>query len=176
MALQEYVARGVTEEALDALVRDGSRRWFYGEWAGAIALDWLATALQSGTPWTAWDHGRAFDEAGELAWWREAGGFTVRVLTAGAAPEGLSWQARATWRANGDASQATLLHGEPDKEQGQARTWYEARIPRPLHYPLPEGDPPDRVVLLAQPLHNGDEIVGITRLVGVKGIRGGSDG
>lgn len=167
-SLQAYVAAGVPAAALDDLLQEAGRRWFYGERRDAVALAWLEDAAGVAE----WDHGRAFDADAELAWWREGdGAFSVRLLTAGDPLPGLSWSEPETWRAAGEL-QKTLLHGDLDEEDGDGNrpAWSAARIPRRLRYPVPEGEAPDRVALLVQPLHGGDGVAALTRLVGVEGV------
>lgn len=171
-----YFVPHVDDHVLLSLLQAGRWTWLYAERMETTELMLLSDATAGELPLTRWQHGRAFDEQHELTWWRKNNYSDLRLLTKDAQPEigSLQWGKGAEWQAAG-VPQETLLHGTRDDEaanRGEAR-WSEARIPRWLFHPLPlnEGQyPPRQVGLLVQSYAKND-IVGLTRLIAVRGLR-----
>lgn len=171
-----FSVEGIDQENLASLLDPQRWRWLYAERLETTALAFLADVLADEVPLARWQHGRAFDQAGELAWWRQEGGrYELRLLTESAQPAlgDLNWRQGQQWQPAGDV-QETLLHGTRDDEvaaEGEGR-WSEARIPRWLRYPVEtaeEQKPPKHVVLVTQ-AYGQNGVVGLTRLLAVRGL------
>ncbi|MBK8935348.1 MAG: hypothetical protein IPM76_24125 [Chloroflexi bacterium] len=178
-----YTQSAVPVDAVSGLLVWGAEnaiwRWLYGEAETGVNLAQLADA-----DWQLWPHGRAFGEKGELAWWEQGDGrYHLRLsLETDSPPTGaeMLWIDPETWLPWGDEATdyvvETLLHGSYDAESSQEigrESWSEARIPRWLHYPLavdktlPKLEKV-RAVMVTRPYHHQDNVVILTRLLGLK--------
>lgn len=114
-----------------------------------------------------WAEGRIFDDNAELRWRATADGYGVLLLTEEDDPP-------AGFRAL-DSSPFTVVNPSPEEGHGfllwgtrhSRDLWWEARIPRPLTYPLKTTGAPPRLVYR---LYLKDEAVRWVRLVGLKEV------
>jgi hypothetical protein len=160
------------EAALQRLVSDLGVEWLYVESAAWIEL-LPASALD-----LFWPHGRAFGAMGEIRWTRHSEGLALHVLTEDQArlPTGDGWIVN---EYQADDPQPVLLWGRYDGllEENYERpaaladepVWAEVRIPRPLTYPLPAPDQPERSPFVAalRVTYRQDEVPVLTRWAGL---------
>jgi hypothetical protein len=164
-----YVAE-TTLAHLEQALQDARLLWVYATRLEDIVLvrrdDWAA----SGVPLERWEYGYAFGPDLELSWQRREHGesYNARAITAATPPDTIDWTA---WDMTGwqsDAPTPWLLLGEHDKKSN-VPTWWTARIPRYLAYPvLDPGDLPERVVLIAQSFRQAGRVA-LHRLLRVEG-------
>lgn len=97
-----------------------------------------------------WTDGQIFNSNAELRWRQTADGYAVLLLTEENDP-GFQYLASSSFTVacpSKDEKHGFLLWGTPRSEDRRRSTdiWWEARIPRPLHYPIKTKDGPPRLL------------------------------
>lgn len=173
--LKIYTAKSVAPQALRQSLADSRLKWVYAESLSDTILAYTEDFLrnENGENLLRWEHGRAFDEALELDWWRTGQTFRLRLLTEAGVLDGIKWNEpeALVLQPVQDEPYPLRLHGTRDEHTASSErpTWSEARIPRYMTYPIQIGkgqEPPHRVVLRALDYARAGCVV-LTRLVEV---------
>jgi hypothetical protein len=169
-ALRVFWAEDATLDSLRRVLGDNRLRWCYGERMEDVHLSALAGLLdeERSVPLERFEAGRSFSADLEVDWWREDGSYCLRaLLSEGGPPQGVVWEevAQPVLTSQGEDEHQLVLWGTYDEELG---AWAEARIPRPLHHPMPpEARTPERVVLRVRDYRRDGAVV-LTRFLNVE--------
>ena len=151
-----YLLEEADEDMLKKALEAEGLKWAYVE----RVKESVFLSIEELSPLARWQHGRAFGSQLQVNWWRKRESYRLVLLTEQASLSGnVPWQKAkiaSPWTALPDfdlAAGQVRLTGE--RSEGEA-AWFEARLPRPLHYP-DVGTPPPRKVALRIRRYRGKE-------------------